>query len=124
MTLVTLERDDAHFLDKIKIRRPQLGEQIYVVGLAPSSDVGARAMLLLPHVSFISENCRVTGISTYMETNCVTTVGTSGSPMFAASDGALLSFVAWGRGPYETNGPLLFMIREQLRNLVGNNFTH
>ena len=123
MSIVTLESLDAQYLDDITVRQPKLGEQVYVVGLAPSSHVGSRSIAPQIFVPFITENCQVTEISSYMGTDCVTTIGTSGSPILAESDGSLLSLVAWGKGPEETNGPLLFLFQDKLRHLVDDNFS-
>lgn len=92
------------------VRAPVVGEQVFVLGTAPSSAVGYRGATPLADYQRFFVSCSIQEISEeehFVRTNCRTSAGTSGSPIVAVSDLKVLSLVAWGRTMSETNGPVL-----------------
>ena len=123
MYVLTLAEGKAQALETLFVRQSQIGERVFIVGMAPGMSVGYRGLMVsaLEPELFIAEDCRVTVVDPYVGTDCFTANGTSGSPIFAESDDALLSLVAWGRTVEDTNGPLLFSLQNHLLALLKTN---
>ena len=122
VAIIETAKSNLAFLSDLTIRKPKIGEEVLIIGAASSKDVGYRGIIVGdPTARFVADPCLVTEINDsegYVGTNCTTSQGSSGSPIFAKDDGALLSLVAWGRNESETNGPLLYQF-SSIRNLVG-----
>lgn len=105
---------------KPKIRAPVVGERLFLIGFAPleySLASNLRAVFKILGQPIIHRGCRVTAfVKNRVSTDCISSRGMSGAPMFAESDGALIALAAWGKsgdiGP--TDGPSLMSLPESL----------
>lgn len=119
MVVVHVKDATLTYIRDVAIRPPNLGESVFIIGYAPSRLIAYRALKITPAFdSFVSEGCAVKEVDQeqgFLSTDCLSSSGTSGSPIFASSDGALLSVVSWGRNWRETNGPILSQFKQQLQ---------
>lgn len=105
------------------VRVPVVGEAVRAYGYAPreffaAEDVATDAFTKT--AAFATEVCHVVSVDLYIgtfATDCVTTQGTSGSPIVAESDGALLGAVGWGRSADDTNSGILAIALAALEHL-------
>ena len=120
LAVLTIGGQGMEHIGKLTIRAPILGEPAYIIGLAPEELVEGKGFSISGFTPFISENCRVTEVQDFVGTDCLTTSGTAGSPIFAERDGALISVVAWSNRSVDTNGPLLHRVRDRLLELANH----
>ncbi len=95
---------------KLKTREPVVGERLFLVGFAPNKfnlSTTRRGLSLILSQPIIHRGCTVTAFgNNRVSTDCISSTGMSGAPIFAESDGALITLAAWGEGDIgPTDGP-------------------
>lgn len=113
---------------KLKIREPVVGEKLFIIGYAPSpftlsKKSSGSSLRMLPFIArmlftrtVIQRSCMVLSVANgTVSTDCYSSRGMSGAPIFAQSDGALLTLAGWGDGDIgATAGPSLYLYSDIL----------
>lgn len=123
VNLFRLAGEDPVDVTPARLRDPVKDEIVSLVGWAPdqyriqaTAPVAQRGLTLAPLHSgaVLHRDCRVIGVENgVVRTDCVSSNGMSGAAIFAVSDGALVTMVAYGDeeiGP--TDGPTLGALAE------------